>query len=188
MIMRAKSYMDMLSNGIDPISGNDVPEDTVLGQERLRRCFAFVSEILEEAVTNYGLIHLPENEKNAAYEVTRKKAAFSIQAIPRQNVYISAEPVNTTAFVKNVNAVVNKDDMEKFSMKELNQWLTACGYLVESKEPKVMNRTVRHVTPDASRVGIIERQVVDQKTGEVKLEVVFTREAQMFILNHFGEN
>ena len=68
MIMRAKSYMDMLSNGIDPISGNDVPEDTILAQERLRKCFSFVSEILEEAVSQYGLISLPENEKNADNE------------------------------------------------------------------------------------------------------------------------
>lgn len=37
VIQRAKSYMDMLAKGIDPISGELVENDSALQQERLQK-------------------------------------------------------------------------------------------------------------------------------------------------------
>ena len=37
VIQRAKSYMDMLAKGIDPISGELVKNDSALQQERLQK-------------------------------------------------------------------------------------------------------------------------------------------------------
>ena len=185
VIMRAKSYLEMLSNGIDPISGNEVPEDSVLTQERLRKCFSFVTELLTEAINNHGLISLPENEQNSNYEIMKKKAAFSMRAMPKQRVLITEAPISTTAFVRNINAAVDKDNMEKLSTTVLNKWLTKYGFLTETKEPATINKTVRHVTPEAACIGIMERQVVDKKTGKAKSEIVFNKLAQEYILSNF---
>ena len=38
-MQRAKMYLDKLAQGIDPISGDEVPEDSVLNNVRLARCF-----------------------------------------------------------------------------------------------------------------------------------------------------
>ena len=41
VIQRAKSYMDMLSQGIDHISGELIENDSTLQQERLKKCFSY---------------------------------------------------------------------------------------------------------------------------------------------------
>lgn len=38
IMQRAKMYLDRLAQGIDPISGQEMPEDTILNQARLARC------------------------------------------------------------------------------------------------------------------------------------------------------
>ena len=45
-IERAKMYMDKLANGIDPISGSEIPDDDIINNVRLSRCFFFVSDVL----------------------------------------------------------------------------------------------------------------------------------------------
>ena len=187
MLLRAKSYLEMLAGGIDPISGMDVPEDSVLGQERLRNCFSFVAGVLEEAVAQHGLISLPENEKNGAYEISRKKAAFSIPALPRDRIYISSEALQPTAFVKNVNSAVDTESMEKLSLTTLNRWLKNQGLVEETKEWTTVQRTVRHVTPEGERVGIQEFTSRDPDEKTAKTQLALTRQAQEYILNHFSE-
>lgn len=46
-MQRAKMYLDKLAQGIDPISGDEVPEDSVLNNVRLARCFFYVSGVLQ---------------------------------------------------------------------------------------------------------------------------------------------
>ena len=40
---RAKMYLDKLANGIDPITDQELPDDTVLNNVRLARCFFYTS-------------------------------------------------------------------------------------------------------------------------------------------------
>ncbi len=185
MLLRAKSYLELLAGGIDPISGGEVPEDAVLGQERLRNCFSFVAGILAEAVAQHGLISLPENEKNGAYEITRRKAPFCLSALSRERIPISSGELTAAAFVKNVNSAVDVESMEKLSLTSLNQWLKKQGLVEESKERTTVQRTVRRVTPAAAGVGILERSAVDPRTGELRPGIALTRQAQEYILNHY---
>ena len=39
IMQRAKMYMDKLAQGIDPITDEEVPEDSVLNNVRLAQCF-----------------------------------------------------------------------------------------------------------------------------------------------------
>ncbi len=54
LAQRAKGYMDALANGIDPITGKELPEDTVLNRPQMIRCFFYVSDILRQVVENGG--------------------------------------------------------------------------------------------------------------------------------------
>lgn len=56
IMQRAKMYLDRLAQGIDPISGREMPEDTVLNQARLARCFSYVSGILQQVIDNGGTV------------------------------------------------------------------------------------------------------------------------------------
>ncbi len=47
VMKRAKQYMDLLAQGVDPISRRRVPGDSVLSQPRLQKCFSYVSTVLQ---------------------------------------------------------------------------------------------------------------------------------------------
>ena len=54
IMQRAKMYMDKLAQGIDPISDQEMPEDSVLNNVRLARCFFYVSGVLDQVIANGG--------------------------------------------------------------------------------------------------------------------------------------
>ena len=56
IMKHAKSYLDSLSQGIDPISGQPVPNDSVLNNVRLEKCFRYVSGVLEQVIANGGKV------------------------------------------------------------------------------------------------------------------------------------
>lgn len=187
VILRAKAYMDMLANGIDPISGEAVQSDSALQQERLQKCFAFVSDILDEIVQTNGIVALPPTEDSVGYVATKRKATFSITPQQRGKMWVSASPIIPSAFVKNVNAVIDTENMEKLSIKSINTWLIKQGYLAESKVKAVINRSVKTTTPISDQIGIIEQTVVDNKTGEAKTQLLFTQQAQEFLLDNIDK-
>lgn len=55
-MQRAKMYMDQLAPGIDPISGGRLPAGSGLDQQRLGRCFAYVSGVLQKVIENGGVV------------------------------------------------------------------------------------------------------------------------------------
>ena len=55
-MQRAKMYLDKLAQGIDPITNQEVPEDSVLNHVRLARCFFYVSSVLDQVIVNGGVI------------------------------------------------------------------------------------------------------------------------------------
>lgn len=184
VIQRAKSYMDMLSNGIDPISGELVKNDSTFQQERLQKCFSFVSEILDEIIKTNGIVTLPATEFSHGYEAVKKKSVFSLNQQQRNSIRVTNNPIIPSAFIKNINSVVDSDNMEKLSLTTINKWLLKQGYLTESKVPTVINKNVKTVTPLSTQIGVIEQTVVDPKTGEAKTQLLFSRQAQEFILDN----
>ena len=54
ILIHAKDYIDKLAQGIDPISGQEVPEDSVINQARLVRCFFYVSGVLQKILVTSG--------------------------------------------------------------------------------------------------------------------------------------
>lgn len=184
VIQRAKSYMDMLSNGIDPISGELVKNDSTFQQERLQKCFSFVSEILDEIIRTNGIVTLPATEFSHGYEAVKKKSVFSLNQQQRNSIRVTNNPIIPSAFIKNINSVVDSDNMEKLSLTTINKWLLKQGYLTESRVPTVINKNVKTVTPLSTQIGVIEQTVVDPKTGEAKTQLLFSRQAQEFILDN----
>lgn len=66
-----------------------------------------------------------------------------------------------SAFIKNINSVVDAENMEKLSLTTINKWLLKQGYLAESKVATVVNKNVKTVTPLSAQIGVIEQTVVD---------------------------
>ena len=183
----------MLSNGIDPLNGEPVPEDSALQQERLKKCFSFVTEILDEIINNNGIVSLslssapaPDvSDLSPIPEASPTVVKLTTQQL--QQVDISPSPLLPSAFVKRINTVVDPRLSCKVSLTKINKWLLKNGYLSETKVPTVVNKSVKVITPLAAKIGVVENLVVDKKTGEAKPQIFFSRDAQEFILQNINE-
>lgn len=54
-------YMGKLANGINPIDDSVVPDEDIVNNVRLSRCFFFVSDVLRQIIEHSGI----ESEKKA---------------------------------------------------------------------------------------------------------------------------
>lgn len=186
VINHTKNYMDMLAQGVDPISKEKIEADSVVLQPRMQKCFAFVAEILEELIKNNGFVAL-SSEDAVRYEVVEKKSAFSLSKEQIHRISVSSKPITPNTFLNNINKVVDGKRMEKLSSKSINAWLLSQGFIIETKEPMMINKTIRRPSERSSEIGIQEQEVTDAKTGEIKKQMVLTLQAQAYLLEHLDE-
>ena len=191
VIQHAKGYLDLLSKGIDPISQKEVDPASIVAEPRLQKCFAFVSDLLEELLANDGHVALsydgadaPPNASAPQYELVRKKDPFRLSQAQRERVMIAKGPVTPITFVNHINRVIDSEAMEKLSIKSINTWLLKNEYISQTKQPAVITKTVMKPMLKAVDIGIEEAETTDPKTGEIKSRIVLTQKAQQFLLDN----
>ena len=69
-MMRAKTYIDKLANGIDPLTDCEMPDDKVLNNVRISRCLFYVSDILSKVIENGGQIGKKQIVKQSPFFIT----------------------------------------------------------------------------------------------------------------------
>lgn len=77
----AKSFIDKLANGINPLDDSLVPDGDIVNNVRLSRCFFYVSDILRQVIEN-GSISVEK-------VVKQKKKPFSLNQEIREQLRIS---------------------------------------------------------------------------------------------------
>ena len=186
VICHAKNYMDMLAQGVDPISREKIEADSLVLQPRMQKCFAFVAELLDELLRNNGFAALTP-EDAGRYEIIEKKAAFSLTAEQLERIPISSKAITPNTFLNNINRVIDTKRMEKLSSKSINAYLLAQGFIAESREPAMIHKTIRKPTDKSSEIGLMEQEIVDESSGEIKTKMVFTPLTQTYLLAHLNE-
>ena len=76
-MQRAKMYLDKLAQGIDPITNQEVPEDSVLNHVRLARCFFYVSNVLQDVINNGGVVGKTIKPQKISFSITDCKYSIS---------------------------------------------------------------------------------------------------------------
>lgn len=110
-IERAKMYMDKLANGINPIDDTMAPDDDLINNVRLSRCFFFISDVLRQVIENGGT--------KTAVNKKPKKLPLEIPIEKRSQFVYSEVPIPASEIAKRINALA---DNGKFSMIVSNQW------------------------------------------------------------------
>ena len=57
-IAYAKSFIDKLANGINPLEDTPIPEDDIVNNVRLSRCFFYVSDLLRQVYDDRSVLAL----------------------------------------------------------------------------------------------------------------------------------
>lgn len=171
-MQRAKMYMDKLAQGIDPISGQELPEDSAMNNVRLARCFFFVSGVLEQVIANGGVVGAKP-----------KLQPFSITPEQLSRVQLSPEPVRITQFVELIGEAVGDSQMKKLSTTSITNWLLDKGFLEKQETPE--GKSKRLPTPAGLQLGMFV-QLRQGQYGEYQA-VYYNMDAQRFVLDHLFE-
>lgn len=170
-IERAKMYMDKLANGINPVDDSVAPDEDIINNVRLSRCFFFVSDVLRQVIENGGT--KPVDRK-------QKKLPLSVPFEARSRFEYSERPITASEIAKRVNMLVDTENMKKLGYSGILTWLTEIG-MMESATTAEGKHTKRP-TEAGMDCGIS----VEERTGSngPYQVVVYNSEAQHFIMDN----
>ena len=169
-IAQAKSFIDKLANGINPLDNTPIPDDDIANNVRLSRCFFYVSDILRQVYENGGVTK-PKRAPKIPFAVTLEQL---------EKFEYSEEPIAVSEIAKRICAMANNENMEKVSYRQINQWLLNIGMLClhdfGGKKP------VKRPTEEGNQIGItVETRM--GRYGEYQV-VLYNEGAQRFILDN----
>ena len=168
----AKSFMDKLANGINPLDDSQIPEDDIVNNVRLSRCFFYVSDILRQVIENGGVTR-PKKMPKAAFHITPERLL---------SFAYSEKPIPMSEIARRINGLVDVRTMKQLSYKQLTNWLISIDALTEL--PMMNGKTQKHPTEAGRQLGItVETRIGMRGAYDV---IVYNREAQMFILDHIS--
>ena len=169
-IAYAKSFIDKLANGINPLDDTPIRDDDIANNVRLSRCFFYVSDILRQVYENGGVT-----------KPTRTpKIPFSISVEQLERFEYSLDPIPVSEIAKRIYAMADNENMEKVSYRQINQWLLNIGMLY--LQDLGGRKPVKRPTEEGKQIGI----TVETRTGRYgEYQVVlYNEEAQRFILDN----
>ncbi|MBR6934493.1 MAG: hypothetical protein IKH41_03320 [Clostridia bacterium] len=187
LVERSKMYLKLLINGIHPVTGEQIPTDSALLGDRVKKCFSFISGILDEYIELTGKVEKLEKEKEANTVIVMKKQPFAISHEQCQDIKLSKEPISMYSLVRNINSVINTESMEKMTSTVINKWLLNRGFITASKVPTTVNKTVFSPSELAAKIGIKTESVINKATGEINPQIKFSESAQLFIIENIEE-
>lgn len=174
-IAYAKSFIDKLADGINPLDDTPIPEDDIANNVRLSRCFFYVSGILRQAMEFERKRELKE-QKNTILR-------FSVTHEQLQHFEYSPTPISVTDIVQRINCLVEdvvERKMERLSYRQINQWLLDIG-MMEWREWE-NGKSKRFPTPEGEAIGLVS--LIWEKYGRRAPTIYFSEEAQRFIIDN----
>ena len=178
-IKYAKSFIEKLANGINPIDDSEIPDGDVVNNVRLSRCFFYVSSLLDR------LIAIEENpiEQPLAKPEKKAKKALAPLLIKSEDLAdfeYSPYPISASVLAERINNAEAKDGMTKLTYRHINQWLIDLELLelVDVGEDKQRRRP----TEAGKSVGIILEFRSGQR-GSYAV-VLYSETAQRFIVDN----
>ena len=172
---RARHYMEQLANGIDPISGRELPEDSALNQVRLSRCFFYVADVLGQVIDNGGQI------QKAAGSTSPLLPPFTLPDTLRGQIPIEQSTM-IKRFTESINALADLSAMRKLKMTAFTAWLEEQGYL----RGDMYNGKKRRVPTDRGRAAGITS---DERQGQYGgyTATLYDENAQRLMIAHLDE-
>lgn len=170
-IADARTCIEKLANGINPLTDQEVPEAEVINNVKVFRCLFYVLDLLRRVLENKGI----SQTKNKA-----SKAPFQLDCQSREKFEYSEIPIPISEIERRTNALIQPEEMKKLTYRQITDWLMQAGLL--KLVVKGDGKTVRRPTEDGVNLGIStdERQSL---RGPYTV-VVYHRSAQQFILDH----
>ncbi len=170
LIERAKTYVEKLANGINPLDDTTIPENDIVNNVRISRCLFYVSGILEKVISNGGNV--------AAKKASKKDFYISFDDV--QKFEVSPTAITISEIAKRINELVNDENMKKIAYKHIADWLVSIEMLSVETNPD--GKTTKKPTESGSNLGI-STEIRNSMRGDYTA-VVYNAKAQQFIIDN----
>lgn len=170
MINRAKTYIDKLANGVNPLTDEPVSENDIVNNVRISRCFFYISDLLRRFAEG----GLPEPAKKG------KKQPFIITQEQRKRFEFSETPISVSEIARRFNAAVNNEGAVQMRYSGITFWLIESGLL--SVDRREDGRDVKLPTAAGVELGI-SQEVRSGANGDYTV-VVYNENAQRYIVDN----
>lgn len=167
---RAKMYMEKLANGINPIDGSQIPDEEVVNNVRLSRCFSYVADVLRQVIENGGVSQQKRNKKLPFFLSIDRRSAFAF----------SNSPLPISEVAKRINDLIEDENMAKLSYRAIRDWLQRIGMLEETLNGE--GKLTKRPTSQGENMGITLESRMSQ--NGVYFVVVYDLNAQHFIVDN----
>ena len=167
----ARTYIEKLANGINPLTDQEIPENDSINNVRISRCLFYVADVLKQVQENAG-VSQPRNRT--------KKCAFSLSFEERKRFKYSEAPIPISEITRRINELIDPEVMKKLSYRNIVDWLVESELLTEGTDSA--GKKVRRPTYNGKIIGI----GVEQRNGASGPYhvVVYSQAAQTFILDN----
>ena len=166
IIARAQMYLEKLSNGVNPLTNEEVAENDVVNNVRISRCLYYVTGILKQITSTGG------------FEI--KKTEFTLTKKQLLEFNYSKEPVTVSEMTKRLNDLINPVETRPLKNGVITEWLTQSGMF---SNVIVNNKSHKHVTDSGRNIGIISEKRVSQQ-GTTYEAISYDLNAQHFIIDN----
>ena len=170
-IAYARTYVEKLANGINPLTDQPVPDTDSINNIRISRCLFYVSSLLRQIVENGGI---------SQRKAKTVKAPFQLDYEARKNFRYSEVPIPISEITRRINELIQPEEMKKLNYKSILDWLIQIGLLVVIQGED--GKSTRKPTENGVRLGIVAEQ--RQSARGLYTVVVYNKEAQQFILDN----
>lgn len=170
MINRAKTYIDKLANGVNPLTDEPVSENDIVNNVRISRCFFYISDLLRRFAEG----GFPEAAKKG------KKQPFIITEEQRKRFEFSETPISVSEIARRFNAAVNTEGAVQMRYSGITFWLIESGLL--SVDRREDGREVKLPTAAGMELGI--SQEVRSGANGSYIVVVYNENAQRYIVDN----
>lgn len=96
-LLKAKSYLDKLANGINPITNGLASENDTINNIHISRCLFYVSDVLRNLIENNNN---PQKKKNS-------KISFSVTPQQLADYVFDDNPITVTEITKKLNSLID---------------------------------------------------------------------------------
>ena len=173
IMIHAKTYLDKLANGVNPLTDEVLPDTDIVNQVRISRCLFFVSDVLRQVIEKGGLKKTPKTPQ-IPFELSEEQ-------IGRFQLF--EQPIFVSAIAERINSLVENENMKRLSYRSIATFLEQEGFLIQYSDSQ--GKTKRAPTDQGKALGI-STEVRTSQRGDYTV-VLYNKNAQQFILDHLSQ-
>ena len=93
----AKSYIDRLANGVNPLTGQPAPSTDLINNVQIARCLFYVSDLLRQMIEHNG---------TAKRKPRAAKLPFQLDMDKRMQFPFSDAPISASEIARRINSLL----------------------------------------------------------------------------------